>query len=336
MDAFRSFVYELYIMVKFIYLSAKQLFQEACRTVKPLNDPINRREEYAIITGGNRGLGFYTLLGLQASGMKVIAGCRDGRSKQQLFENLEEAGIPADSVEWINLDLSSLNSIRNFAKVVTDRNIPISLLINNAAVMFTPYGLTTDGLEQQFAVNYLGHFLLTHLLLPRLIEAGKHHRYASRIVNVASDVSYLGYLELNDLNAKSFYNRFVAYSQSKLAQVLFNEMLHDRLTQNNYPVKCYAMHPGVIQSNWYANGRFLKIGFRIVGFLLKREPVAAQRVLYTAFSPELENSSGCYLSDCKITTPATKSICPSMRLKLWDATHKLLDIEEFGKVKSSQ
>lgn len=136
---------------------------------------------------------------------------------------MEEAGIPADSVEWINLDLSSLNSVRNFAKVVTDRNIPISLLINNgicflviiqgkhlktnfvlitAAVMFTPYGLTTDGLEQQFAVNYLGHFLLTHLLLPRLIEAGKHHRYASRIVNVASDASYLGYLELNDLNAK--------------------------------------------------------------------------------------------------------------------------------------
>ncbi len=116
-------------------------------------DPVNRRGEYAVITGGNRGIGFYTLLGLVSAGMKVIAGticqiwetkwafhsinsvfwagCRDGRSKKQLFDKLMEAGISSESVEWISLDMASVDSVRNFAETILQKNVPISLLINN-------------------------------------------------------------------------------------------------------------------------------------------------------------------------------------------------------------
>ena len=81
--------------------------------------------------------------------------------------------------------------------------------------MFTPYGLTKDGFEQQFAVNYLGHFLLTHLLLPQLVEGGKHNRHASRIVNVSSDSSFLGYLKLDDLHAK-YVNLIKGFSKQHI------------------------------------------------------------------------------------------------------------------------
>lgn len=330
MDTLRSICFQLFFTVKMSFLSIKHFLEEACRTVKPFNDPVNRQGEYAVITGGNRGIGFYTLHGLLTSGMKVIAGCRDGRSKQQLFDKLEEAGLPTDSVEWINLDLSSLDSVRDFAKIVLDKNVPISLLINNAAIMFTPYALTKDGFEQQFAVNYLAHFLLTHLLLPRLIEAGEKNQKPSRIVNVSSDSSFLGYLTLDDLQAKSFYNKFCAYAQSKLAQVLFTEMLDTQLIQNNHPVKIYALHPGVIRSNWYNDAWHLRISILLVGCLFKTEREGAQRVLYTALSPELENSSGVFLTDCKITRPPTALVCPTERVKLWNATCQLLNIKQFG------
>ncbi|KAI9555092.1 hypothetical protein GHT06_017607 [Daphnia sinensis] len=331
MDTLRYVCLQLFLTIKVCFHNTKQFLVEACRTVKPLNDPVNRQGEYAVITGGNRGIGFYTIHGLLTSGMKVIAGCRDGRSKQQLFDKLAEAGFPTDSVEWINLDLSSLDSVRNFAKTVLDKNVPISLLVNNAAIVFAPYALTKDGFEQLFAVNYLAHFLLTHLLLPRLIEAGEKNQKPSRIVNVSSDASFLGYLKLDDLQAKSFYNSCCAYSQSKLAQVLFTEMLDTQLIQNNHPVNIYALHPGVIRSNWYNNSWHLRIYILLVGFFFKTESEGAQRVLYTSLSPELENSSGVYLSDCKIIKSPSTLVCPTTSVKLWDATCQMLNINQFGK-----
>lgn len=155
--------------------------------------------------------------------------------------------------------------------------------------MFTPYALTRDGFEQQFSVNYLGHFLLTHLLLPRLVQAG--NRQPSRIVSVSSALSSLGWFQLDDLQAKywktkharkscdtkfvcflsrrSFYNSWAAYGQSKVAQIMFTEMLNNHLSQFDHPVKCYALCPGTIKSNWYDNDLPSKLFILLFGFMLK-------------------------------------------------------------------
>ena len=153
--------------------------------------------------------------------------------------------------------------------------------------MFTsPYALTRDGFEQQFAVNYLGHFLLTHLLLPKLIQAGTNGQQPARIVSVSSSLSSLGWLKLDDLQAKynylyldnsnwcqvchfcrSFYNKWAAYGQSKVCQIMFTEMLNNLLSDS--PVRSYALCPGAIRSNWYDNDLPSKIFIRIFGFLFK-------------------------------------------------------------------
>jgi len=165
------------------------------------SDSVNREGGYAVITGGNRGIGWYTVKGLVNSGMKVIVGCRDGASKNLLFDNIEAAGLPSTSIEWINLDMSSMDSVRSFGQTILDKNVPISLLINNAGIMFTEYKVTKEGFESQFAVNYLGHFLLTHLLMPQLKAAGKEN-VAARVISLSSTAHAFRYFNFDDLQGK--------------------------------------------------------------------------------------------------------------------------------------
>lgn len=208
---------------------------------------MSRSGEYAVITGGNRGIGWFVVQGLVTAGMKVIVGksiydthekrlilfssikfqgCRDGKSREDLEEKLYEAGIPENTVMWVALDMSSMDSVKAFAGKIVEKNIPISILINNgetlkffqefqssvcffllAGALFPPYSLTCDGFESQFAVNYLNHCLLTHMLLPQLIAAGKTKssmgvRQASRIINLSSSLHAIGLLQLEDLQSR--------------------------------------------------------------------------------------------------------------------------------------
>lgn len=156
--------------------------------------------------------------------------------------------------------------------------------------MFTPYTLTKDGFESQFAVNYLGHFLLTHLLMPRLIAAGKKDQPA-RVINLSSTAHAFGWFDINDLQAKykrdgflmereilivlffsqfrTFYSKTGAYSQSKAAQIMFTKVLDERLSAENKPVKVYAIHPGFIRSNLYTQTWYAKFVTLTMGFMFK-------------------------------------------------------------------
>jgi len=185
----------------------------------------------AIVTGANSGLGLVTASELARVGARVILACRDvGRGAASA------AGMTGD-VEVRRLDLQNLASVRDFADSVG----LVDVLINNAGIMAVPYAITSDGFESQIGTNHLGHFALTNLLLPKLTD---------RVVTVSSMMHWTARISLKDLNWKARpYSAWLAYGQSKLANLLFTNELQRRLTAAGSPVKSHAAHPGYSATN---------------------------------------------------------------------------------------
>ena len=185
----------------------------------------------AIVTGANSGLGLVTAGELARVGARVILACRDvGRGAASA------AGMTGD-VEVRRLDLQNLASVRDFADSVG----LVDVLINNAGIMAVPYAITSDGFESQIGTNHLGHFALTNLLLPKLTD---------RVVTVSSMMHWTGRISLKDINWKARpYSAWLAYGQSKLANLLFTNELQRRLTAAGSPVKSHAAHPGYSATN---------------------------------------------------------------------------------------
>lgn len=172
------------------------------------------KRKVAVITGGARGIGTEVIRGLLKANMRVIMGIRNPDQATQLSESMENG----ESLSSFKLDLKSLKSVKEFAQKVTEKYPEIHLLVNSAGIMLGDYEITEDGFESQLAVNHLGHFYLTHLLLPALKTSGAVNG-PSRVVNVTSCAHYPGKIYFEDINMKEHYDTIAAYSQAKLAQV---------------------------------------------------------------------------------------------------------------------
>ncbi len=208
----------------------------------------------AIVTGASGGLGEVTARELARVGAHVILAVR----------NPEKGGAAAarmtGQVEVRQLDLQDLSSVRRFADDIDK----VDVLVNNAGVMATNYALTVDGFEGQIGTNHLGHFALTNLLLPKLTD---------RVVTVSSLLHHIGYISLKDLNWQSRpYSAWLAYGQSKLANLLFTSELQRRLDTVGSSLHALAAHPGWSHTNLQGNsGR--KLGDALV--------LAADRIVST-------------------------------------------------------
>ncbi|WP_165067263.1 oxidoreductase [Marisediminicola senii] len=186
----------------------------------------------AIVTGGNSGIGLAAARALAGRGAHVVLAVRD------LQKGADAAASIAGSVDVRRLDLADLASVREFAASITDR---VDLLINNAGVMAPPLSRTADGFEMQFGTNHLGHFALTNLLLPQV---------TGRVVTVSSLAHRAGTIDLVDPNYTSRrYNRWSAYGQSKLANLLFTLELQAKLAAGGSGVIAVAAHPGWASTN---------------------------------------------------------------------------------------
>ncbi|ORW96373.1 oxidoreductase [Mycobacterium szulgai] len=207
-----------------------------------------------IITGANSGLGEVTARELAGRGAKIIMAVRNTDKGAAAAQRI------TGDVEVRTLDLQDLSSVRRFADEVQGADI----LINNAGIMAAPYSLTLDGFESQIGTNHLGHFALTNLLLPKLTD---------RIVTVSSIAHWPGRVNLDDLNwKKRRYSPWLAYSQSKLANLLFTSELQRRLAAAGSALRALAAHPGYSHTNLQGvSGR--KLGDAIVS--------AATRVVAT-------------------------------------------------------
>jgi len=207
-----------------------------------------------IITGANSGLGAVTARELARVGAMIIMAVRNTNKGDAAAQQM------TGDIEVRELDLQDLSSVRKFADGVDKADI----LINNAGIMAAPYALTVDGFESQIGTNHLGHFALTNLLLPKLTD---------RVVSVSSFAHWPGRINFDDLNWKTRrYSPWLAYSQSKLANLLFTSELQRRLESVGSPLRALAAHPGYSHTNLQgASGR--KVGDALVS--------AATRVVAT-------------------------------------------------------
>ena len=206
------------------------------------DDVPDQHGQVAVITGGSGGLGLETARVLSAHGATVVLAGRDQAKLARAVGELQ-AARPDASVQTAELDLASLDSVRKTAADLSGRFATLDLLINNAGLMFPPYGLTKDGYELQFGTNHLGHFALTGLLLPQLLAVP-----GSRIVTVSSNGHRAGRMNFADLNSARRYERHLAYGQSKLANLMFTYELQRRLAAAKASTMALAAHPGTAQT----------------------------------------------------------------------------------------
>jgi len=198
-----------------------------------------RPSQTAIVTGANTGLGYETALGLAKKEITVILACRNEQKAQQAQRDILDE-VPDANIEIMLVDLSSLSSVRSFAQSFKQQFDKLDLLINNAGVMFPPYQQTEDGFELQFGVNHLGHFLLTSQLIDYMPD-----RPESRVVSLSSIAHRRGQIHFDDLQWQENYDKQDAYSQSKLACLMFGDELNRRLETSGKNILSVTAHPGI-------------------------------------------------------------------------------------------
>ncbi len=277
-----------------------------------------------IVTGANAGIGKAAALKLAELGAHVVMVTRDaarGQAAQQ--EIITTSGNTR--VDLLLADLSSQQSIRQLAASIHQGYERIDVLLNNAGGVFGERRLTVDGLEQTFALNHLGYFLLTHLLMDML-----KHSAPARIINVSSRAHTGGHINFDDLQSEKNYRAFAVYSQSKLANVLFTYELARRLVGTNVTANC--LHPGFVNTRFGRDGDLSGILGHLLGIispLIARTPErGADTAVYLASAPDLEHVTGKYYDTRKDTRSSAESYDQEMAKRLWAVSEQLVALGE--------
>ncbi len=266
-------------------------------TTANIPDQTGRR---AIVTGANSGIGYPAALELARHGATVVVASRDRAKGEDAVNRIRQAA-PGSTVEFSQLDLASLESVRAFAERELGRGDALDLLINNAGVMAPPKRLETrDGFELQFGTNVLGHFALTGLLLPALERAAASRNRGPRVVYIASIAHKGGKLNFDDLQSAKTYSPRGAYQQSKLADLMLSFELDRRLRAKGSQVMSVAAHPGVARTNILNPVEVGSLERTVrgwaghaIGLLLNSDADGALPTLYAATSTDAE-SGGYY------------------------------------------
>jgi len=213
----------------------------------------------AVVTGANSGLGFETTRELIRAGVEVVLACRSERRGREALGQIQDE-TPGAKLRFVRLDLGDLESVRHFVWQFNSHYKHLDLLINNAGIMMLPKGETHQGFEQHFGVNHLGHFALTGLLLSRLLKAE-----AARVVTLSSIAHKIGLLHLEDLHYQTrHYSKLGAYTQSKLANLLFSLELQRRFEAKGVNIISVAAHPGISNSKLSRHLFFLRFGGKLI------------------------------------------------------------------------
>ena len=284
----------------------------------------------ALVTGANSGLGLESVRALAARGATVILACRSRSRAEASQSQLQKHGLLR--LELLDLDLADLNSVEAAATAVGQRYGRLDLLLNNAGVMAPPRTLTAQGHELQFGVNHLGHMALTQRLLP-LMEGQPD----PRVVTVTSGAQYFGRIRWNDPSWSSDYDRYGAYGQSKLANVMFALELEAQLRQRNSNVRSLAAHPGIarteLQPTALANGgnRAEALAYRLMDPLFQSAAMGALPQLHAATAASAQGGEHYgpggwgglrgYPALCRI---APAALDPEQRQRLWALSEELI------------
>ncbi len=272
----------------------------------------------AIVTGANSGMGKATVAELADRGYEVIMLCRDSKRGNEACEEIKSENAKRN-IRLCLCDLGNYSSIHSFAELFKAEYHSLSLLINNAGFISLERCETDEGVERQFGINHLGHFLLTQLLLPCMGEG-------SRIVVVASGAHKAGKIHFDDINLKKGYNVVKAYGQSKLANVLFTRELAARLRDKKITVNC--CHPGAVATNMGVN-RDTGFGKTITGLLkpfFQTPKDGARTALFLATDPSVAGISGEYFYKCRIAKSSKRSNDMELAKKLYELSEEMTGI----------
>ncbi len=269
----------------------------------------------AIVTGANSGMGMATARALLDEGATVIMLCRSEKRGKEAYEKLMEDGNGRTYL--ILADLGDYESIRNFTKQVKERFDKIDILVNNAGFISLDRQETKEGLERQFGINHVGHFLLTTELLDIMGEG-------SRIVNVASGAHKTGKIHFDDINLHKGFNVFKAYSQSKLANVLFTRELARRVKDRGITVNC--CHPGAVATNIGIDREtgFGKTVTKLLKPFFQTPEQGAATAIFLATDESVKDITGEYFYKCKIAKSSKCSKDMELARRLFEFSEQLV------------
>lgn len=270
-----------------------------------------------LITGGETGVGAATARALAAQGHKVLFTSRDAEDGAQLCQEINTA-FPRANIKNLVLDLASFSSIRLFCSKLEKEYDAIDVLINNSSLAPLTKQKTRDGFEAQFGANYLGHFLLTQLLLDLLNEAGK-----ARIVHTSSMMHWLGNIDFGSFHGEKFYDPISAYAQSKLAILLFSNELSRRLKRTK--ITSNAFHPAGTPQEIYFN--LPRAAYLTVKPFLAAPEEGARTAVLLATAPHLSESTGKYFSKGEPALSSPRARNEDLALKLYEVSAGLCQVE---------
>jgi NAD(P)-dependent dehydrogenase (short-subunit alcohol dehydrogenase family) len=289
----------------------------------------NLQGRRVVITGANSGIGYEDARDLAKKGAEVIIAVRNIQKGTAAASAILKEN-PAAKIEVMELNLSDLHSIKNFANEYGRRYDSLDILINNAGVMVPPYEKTKDGFELQFGTNHLGHFALTGVLLPLLKKTPN-----SRVVTLSSIAHRGADIYFDNLDGSKGYKAMKFYGQSKLANLLFAKELDNRLKQHGISILSLAAHPGISSTNLFKIGKkdapiYLKA---LMNLFLQPADKGALPTIYAATETTLKggeyigpNGRGNRKGNPTLETPASGVYNADKMKKLWDVSEQLTGI----------
>lgn len=269
-----------------------------------------------LVTGANSGIGKAAAAGLASLGANVVMLCRDcGRGEKALYDIRSQSG---GSVELMLCDLSSLKSVNSFCDEFLQKYDRLDALINNAGALNSVRRQTEDGFEMTLCVNYLAPFLLTQRLLPLLQSSAP-----SRIINVSSTAHRWGKIRFSDINVTKCYTSLKAYSQSKLAGLLFTYSLAKRLCGTGVSVN--AVDPGIVGTDIVINREtgFGTLVSKAQKLLFKSPEKGSETIVWLASSPEAESITGKFFVNNKAKSSCKRSYDADAAKRLWGLSERM-------------
>jgi len=273
-----------------------------------------------VVTGASSGIGKATSVALAGLGADVIGVCRDkARGEAALAEM---AAVAAGGPPRLEIaDLSSLRDVRDLAGRLASLD-RLDVLINNAGLVLGDRRVTVDGYEYTFALNHLAPFLLTNLLRGKLVGSAP-----ARVITVSSSAHRGARLDLADLQLARNFNGWRAYSNSKLANILFTTELAERLTGTGVTANC--LHPGAVNTGFGRDGsRMLRLGLDLGRSFLRTPGQGADTVVYLASSPDVEGATGGYYVKRRLRTPSREARDRSTARRLWEISAELTSLPD--------
>ncbi len=287
----------------------------------------NMTGKLCVVTGANSGIGKETCKALAQMGAHVVMACRSQeRGEAARREIIAASG--SDKVDLMLVDLSSMDDIRRFASEYKAKYDRLDVLNNNAGAVFSKRRESIDGLEMTFALDHIGYFLPTMLLLD-MIKASGTPESKARIVNVSSGAHTTGNLDFSDLQKEQKYSTFKAYGDAKLCNVLFTYELARRLEAENAPVTVNALHPGFVNTGFGGgNGPLLNAVMVLTRPFQISAEQGAQTSIYLCTSPEVEDATGGYFAKSQAKKSSPRSYDEETQRRLWQVSEELTGLRE--------